>query len=192
MATGKYCNNYNAEAAALVHAAKALREHLADAREKVVIFTGTLSEMKVKVVIQWVPAHCEIQGNEEVDKLAKKGGALQQGNTGSNYEVAKSVIKNIPSSKWEKEHPAHIKGDAYHQLPRHAQVTILRLRTGHNRLKYHMYHKYKIGETDLCTCGTTPMTAEHLLQECSSYSKEKMGKYGSSQSPSVNNCTETL
>jgi hypothetical protein len=37
-----------------------------------------------------------------------------------------------------------------------------------------MYHKYKIGETDLCTCGTAPMTAEHLLQECQSYSKERM------------------
>jgi hypothetical protein len=30
-----------------------------------------------------------------------------------------------------------------------------------------------IGETDLCTCGTAPMTAEHLLQECQSYSSEK-------------------
>jgi hypothetical protein len=32
--TGKYCNNYKAEAASLVHAAKALREHISDARDK--------------------------------------------------------------------------------------------------------------------------------------------------------------
>lgn len=33
VATGKYCNNYKADAAELVHAAKALREHLSDARD---------------------------------------------------------------------------------------------------------------------------------------------------------------
>ena len=36
-----------------------------------------------------------------------------------------------------------------------------------------MYHKFKIGETDLCTEDTAPMTAEHLLQECPSYSSER-------------------
>jgi hypothetical protein len=120
-----------------------------------------------KVVIQWVPAHCDIEGNERADKLAKKGGALQQEDTGLTYEVAKSYIKCHLSSKWEKDHVSHQKGDAFHQLPRHAQVTILRLRTGH------MYNKFKIGKTDLCTCGTAPMTAEHLLQECPSYSSER-------------------
>ena len=42
LATGKYCNNCKAEAAALVHAAKALRKHISDARDKVVIFTDAL------------------------------------------------------------------------------------------------------------------------------------------------------
>jgi hypothetical protein len=36
-----------------------------------------------------------------------------------------------------------------------------------------MFHKFKIGETNLCTCGTAPMTAEHLLQECPNYSNER-------------------
>jgi hypothetical protein len=31
----------------------------------------------------------------------------------------------------------------------------------------------EIGETELCTCGTAPMTAEHLLQECPSYDNER-------------------
>jgi ribonuclease HI len=43
VATGKYCNNYNAETVALIHAAKALREQLAYVRDKVVIFTDALS-----------------------------------------------------------------------------------------------------------------------------------------------------
>jgi hypothetical protein len=61
-----------------------------------------------KVVIQWVPAHCDIQGNERADKLAKKGGALQQEDTRLTYEVAKSYIKCHLSSKWEKStHPTN-------------------------------------------------------------------------------------
>ena len=43
VATGKYCNNYQAEAAALCHAATALRENTADASDKVVIFTDAKS-----------------------------------------------------------------------------------------------------------------------------------------------------
>jgi hypothetical protein len=39
VATGKYCNKYNAEAVALKHAADALREHKSYATKKVVIFT---------------------------------------------------------------------------------------------------------------------------------------------------------
>jgi hypothetical protein len=126
-----------------------------------------------KVVIQWVSAHCEIHRNQEADKLAKKGGAIQQEGTGSTYEVVKSYIKCHLNSKWEKDHSSHQKGDVYHQLSRHAQVTILLLCTGHNRLRHQMYHKLKIGETYLCTCCIAPMTAEHLLQECPSYNNER-------------------
>jgi hypothetical protein len=202
VATGKYCNNYQAEAAALVQAAIALREHIAVARDKVVIFTDALSVMTAvksqhssdlsdlidqleslnkgyqKVVIQWVPAHCGIRGNEMADKLAKKGGGLPQTDTGLPYEAAKSYISGCLSLKWEKEHPSHQKGDAYHLLPRHAQVAILRLRTGHNRLRYHMFHRFKKGVNGLCTCGTAPMTAEHILQECPSYDSERAATWG--------------
>jgi hypothetical protein len=36
-----------------------------------------------------------------------------------------------------------------------------------------MFHKYKIDENNVCTCGTAPMTAEHLLQTCPTYSNEQ-------------------
>jgi hypothetical protein len=70
-----------------------------------------------------------------------------------------------------KQHRAHIKGDAHHQLPRRDQVTIFRLRTGHSRLRHHMFHKYLIGETYVCTCSTAPMTAEHLLHQFTAFFK---------------------
>jgi hypothetical protein len=51
-----------------------------------------------------------------------------------------------------------------------------------------MYNKFKIGETDLCTCGTAPMTAEHL-QECPSYNSERMETW--ERAVSRTNCTGT-
>jgi hypothetical protein len=65
-----------------------------------------LNQSYQKVVIQWVPAHCQIRGNEKADKLAKQGGALQQEDTGLTYEVAKSYIKCHLSSNGKKTtHP---------------------------------------------------------------------------------------
>jgi hypothetical protein len=54
-------------------------------------------------------------------------------------------------------------------MTRQEQVVIFRLRTGHNRLRGHMYTKFKIGNSAMCTCGQAPQTAEHILQDCSEY-----------------------
>ena len=32
-----------------------------------------LSQLDKKIIIQWIPAHCRIEGNELADMLAKKG-----------------------------------------------------------------------------------------------------------------------
>ena len=45
-----------------------------------------------------------------------------------------------------------------------------RHRTGHNRLKYHIHKIFKVGETDLCSCGQAAETAQHVLQDCRLYS----------------------
>ena len=55
-------------------------------------------------------------------------------------------------------------------LSRRGQTTIFRLRTEHNRLKYHIHKIFKIGETDLCSCGQAAETAQHVLQDCRLYS----------------------
>ena len=59
--------------------------------------------------------------------------------------------------------------DEYHSLSRPEQIIILRLRTGHNRLRDHLYTKFKIGNSAMCTCGQAPQTAEHILQDCPIY-----------------------
>ena len=58
--------------------------------------------------------------------------------------------------------------DALHQLPRHQQTIIFRLRTGHCRLNSHLK---RIGAktSAQCPCGEMDQTPEHHLQSCSLY-----------------------
>ena len=95
IATGKFSNNYRAESEAIKTAAEMILESSGILLRKVVIFTDALSvitalrsaskpELNVlkaslgqlvssrkNTVIQWIPAHCNISGNEEADILAK-------------------------------------------------------------------------------------------------------------------------
>ena len=73
----------------------------------------------------------------------------------------------------ERTHPNRNKEDAYYKLTRHEQIIIFRLRTGHNKLRCHLYSKFKIGETDQCPCGENVQDTEHILQSCSLYKTQR-------------------
>ena len=78
-------------------------------------------------------------------------------------------------SKWRLEHPQYNKNDPYYLLTRQEQVTVFRIRAGHNHLNYHLYSKLRIGHTEQCPCGTGSQTTEHLLQSCSHYGLLRKG-----------------
>ena len=189
IATGKYSTNYRAEAEALERAAAHIEENRNLAKEQVVIFSDALSVLQAvkdsqnknlndlsstlaslaeqkKLHIQWIPAHCGIYGNEEADKLAKEGSKLEQENHEISYEEKKTIVKAIAHNKWKREHPNYSPEDDFKSLHRKDQVILFRLRTGHNRMNYHLFNKLKIGETDRCPCKRGPMDTEHLLQTC--------------------------
>ncbi|GFS22778.1 hypothetical protein ElyMa_006960300 [Elysia marginata] len=42
-------------------------------------------------------------------------------------------------------------------------------KTCYNRMKAHLYKTYRIGHTDLCSCGEAAETVEHVLQDCHNY-----------------------
>lgn len=49
---------------------------------------------KKKLVMQWIRAHCNRQGNEKADMLAKKGSKIKQKTTSAFlYESIKRIIK---------------------------------------------------------------------------------------------------
>ena len=76
---------------------------------------------------------------------------------------------------WNFKHPWYNKADPYYLLTRQEQVTVFTLRTGHNRLNYNLYSKFRIGHTEQCPCGTGSQTTEHLLQSCPIYEPLRKG-----------------
>ena len=83
--------------------------------------------------------------------------------------------QNPCGCKWRHKHPWYNKADPYYLLTRREQVTVFRLRTGHNRLNYHLYSNLRIGHTEQCPCNTGSQTTEHLLQSCPTYEPLRKG-----------------
>lgn len=188
LATGLYSTNFKAEAVALRTGAAHI-EHSPLSSINVVFFSDAKSVLQAldtardkemndlssaltslcrahQVILQWVPSHCNILGNEAADALAKEGTTKEQSDRSVTFKEAKTIIKAKQHSKWLQQHPQHNRKDPFHLLSRSEQVLIFRLRTGHNRMNHHLYTKFKIGQTDQCPCQTGSMTTEHLLQSC--------------------------
>ena len=191
LATGLYSTNYKAEAEALKTAAAHI-EVSTHASPNVVLLTDALSVLQAlqsnrdtelndlsaalaslcrghAAILQWIPSHCNVPGNEAADSLAKEGTTKERVDRSTSYPEVKTILKAKQHSKWRHKHPRYNKVDPYYLLTRREQVTMFRLRTGHNRLNYHLYSKLRIGHTEQCPCGTGSQTIEHLLQSCPIY-----------------------
>ena len=112
-----------------------------------------------RLVLQWIPSHFGILGNELADKLAKLGAADEQEENLVNLSEMKTIIKSLHK-------PRPLTKDGYHQLTRQEQTIIFRLRTGHNRLNNHMNKRFHLVPSPLCPCGQADQTTEHILQDC--------------------------
>ena len=133
-----------------------------------------LSSKVTEIVIQWIPAHCGIPGNERADQLAKQGAQKDQPNPGTSYEEIKTILQREGQKEWKTLHPESQNTEAFDMLNRDGQVIIFRLRTGHCRLKGHLYQKLKVGDNGLCPCDSGEiMTPAHILQDCQMFGRQR-------------------
>lgn len=126
------------------------------------------------VVLQWIPSHVGVLGNERADQLAKQGTSLTQPDNPSSLTSAKNKINNtlkaytrsslkeLSSGKqWED---LAYKREIPYNLPRAEAVAKFRLKTGHDYLKAHL-HRIGLADTDNCPlCESGRMDGPHLEQ----------------------------
>ena len=177
--TGLHCTNYKAEVDALTQAAHTMATR-ADRTTQVVFLTDALSVLQaynsdrlpslkkalnniksLRTVLQWIPSHCGIEGNDKADELAKLGAAQDQKDNAVSLAELNNIIKALFRTPAQK--------DSFHLLTRPEQVTIFRLRTGHNRMNKHLHSKLRVVPSPMCPCGEAEQDTHHILQDCGNF-----------------------
>ena len=92
-----------------------------------------------QVILQWIPAHTRIHGNEVADQLGKEGSKKQQPKSKLSYQEAKTLIRNKRLADFKHRNRGYnSQQGTLRLLSRHQQTMIFQLRTGHCRLNSHM------------------------------------------------------
>ena len=138
-----------------------------------------LTTYPIRLVLQWIPGHTNIPGNERADRLAKKGSQLEQPNKPASIKTAKQIISHNYKEEWMNMWSTGTTGRAVYQhmtttkpndnirsLNRKEQTAIFRLRTQHVPLNQHLNRIKPPHPTACPLCNHPNETTKHFLLEC--------------------------
>ena len=144
-----------------------------------------LMRASVAIVIQWIPAHCDIYGNELADAAAKAATSLDEPQTEISFSSICSHIKaRIVDNPNKHERTAEVyaslsKRKENKVTSRSDQVLLARIRSGHHWL-FESYHKM-VDPTHDAKCkeyGAKLHDLEHWFRFCPSTSHIRQRIFG--------------
>eukprot|EP01064_Diplonema_japonicum_P018345 TRINITY_DN2703_c0_g1_i6.p1 TRINITY_DN2703_c0_g1~~TRINITY_DN2703_c0_g1_i6.p1 ORF type:complete len:1384 (+),score=280.05 TRINITY_DN2703_c0_g1_i6:2835-6986(+) len=133
------------------------------------------------VVLQFVPSHCGVDGNEKADALAGEGTKRKQDRPSLDYRSVRALVR-----RWVVRRSAELITSLAHNyavatelrsahfplgFPRQAETVISRLRIGHSALFFGFLQtagpnrKHK-GVLRCPACHAAPMSREHVVGGC--------------------------
>ncbi|GFY22652.1 RNase H domain-containing protein [Trichonephila clavipes] len=118
----------------------------------------SLSEYSKKFVLQWIPGHCGVAGNELVHHLTKKRASIQHTARKavpftSDKRIIKKKMNDISSIQYAERNSNKIWWNNLKDLPmwpRRKAVAEFRLITGRDSLFKHL-HRIHVARTSFCT-----------------------------------------
>ena len=138
-----------------------------------------LTSYDIKLTLQWIPGHCNLQGNDRADKLAKEGARKEQPDNPCSFKTLRRITKGKSREEWlrrwrdgdtgrvmyrEMQEPNP--NDDINSLSRKHQSAIFQLRTTHSKLNYNL-NRFDPCYTPLCrNCIHPYETTDHVLFEC--------------------------
>lgn len=159
---GEWCSSFTGECVAFYEAIKWIRSNEVPEQETVLICSDSMSlaqaldngswkdqdpwiklikdeihELLPKIILLWIPSHCDVAGNERADELARKGTELDQNETFVTHKIVKAKIK---SRKWTVKNEKAVeiyqsrrgpRFDIEKQWPKKVRSKFAQLRSGH-------------------------------------------------------------
>ena len=148
---------------------------------------GHLTKLNKKIVLQWIPAHCGIVGNETADELAKKGSTHHYRPTEKlSFHSVKRLIQLQTKQKTKSQYIESTKDKIWKEIcqnrniipdtPRKSAVAAFRLLTGHDCLAKHL-HRIGILQSPNCPlCSLNEEMDHHHLRKCPAVPKDTISE----------------